>query len=213
MAVINISSTTSTDLAKLEKDIEKEVLDELAKIIRTSIPVIRNRVIGVVSHALRTAPEWDSLVAGELRAHMGIADAKPVLESILRVVIDNIIIEQRNKLDLTVELLRNGYSEILAVPGTNYVSKGHNIPWLDWLLFRGDNVILSGVSINLERRTRKSSRTGSAIMVKRKYVPGSWQVPSEFSGTENNNFISRSLQGVETLISDIITEEIIRRAS
>lgn len=213
MSTINISGRTFTDLAKLEKEIEKEAIAELGKVMRSAIPAIRSRVVNIVSHALRVAPEWTSLVSGELRSHLGITDAGPVLESILRAITDNVTITQKSALDLTVEVLRNGYTEILQVPGISYQSKGGAVPWLDWLLFKGDNVILAGVSINLNRRTRKASRTGSAIMVQRTKTSGNWRMPAEFSGTSSDNWITRALRDVEPLIADIVAEEIIRRAS
>jgi hypothetical protein len=49
------------------------------------------------------------------------------------------------------------------------------------------------------------SRTGMALMVESKK---NWRVPSEFSGTISNNWITRALENVDKEISDIIKNEI-----
>lgn len=94
------------------------------------------------------------------------------------------------------------------------------IPWLRWFLLEGDSLVIQKAEIlydypNRKVNFRSASRTGKAIMVERNYdtvsrslrsggqtkafgrynrslgrSPG-WRVPPQFSGVENNNWLTR----------------------
>lgn len=64
--------------------------------------------------------------------------------------------------------------------------KGGSIPWTEWLLKRGDEIIIHDYHLVFEER---EGRTGYAIMGK----GGSWKMPAKYSGTENDNFITRTI--------------------
>jgi hypothetical protein len=63
-----------------------------------------------------------------------------------------------------------------------------DLHWLDWLLNRGDQIIVVGYEYNpqtgLGRSKLGNMKTG-----------GSFRVPPEFSGTQENNFVTRALIG------------------
>ena len=68
-----------------------------------------------------------------------------------------------------------------------YSNDGSPLPWLDWLLTRGDDIIVTGHSITFS----DDGRSGLAVMVQDN--SGFWRVPPEYSGTEENNWLTREI--------------------
>ena len=64
-----------------------------------------------------------------------------------------------------------------------------NLPWLHWLLMRGGSPIIIGFRYKADG----GGRTGGGIM-----IPGGvFRIPLEYSGTVDDNFITRALAGKE----------------
>ena len=66
--------------------------------------------------------------------------------------------------------------------------KSGDLHWLDWLLKRGDNMIISNYQYNPQTGL---GRSGLGNMV----GGGSFRVPPQFSGTVDDNFITRAFLG------------------
>jgi hypothetical protein len=72
----------------------------------------------------------------------------------------------------------------------SFLGSSDKLNWLHWLLMRGDSPIIIGYSyLDLDGK----GRTGGGIMRK----GGSFRVPPEYSGTENDNFITRAFDNPE----------------
>jgi hypothetical protein len=111
---------------------------------------------------------------------------------------------------IALEVLKSDYSDLLNLPGVTYITKnGFSVPWLEWLLFSGDTMVLIGYEILYNPNKPGSSRTGP-IMVPSKKKPG-WKVPANFSGTTDDNFLTRALRPLENELQDIIEQEVNRR--
>ena len=61
-----------------------------------------------------------------------------------------------------------------------------NLDWLNWILTRGDEIIVSKFRFEPESGR---GRTGRGRMKK----GGSWRVSPQYAGTEDDNFITRAL--------------------
>ena len=74
-----------------------------------------------------------------------------------------------------------------------------DLHWLQWLLERGDEIIVAGYEFG---GNSGRGRSGLGYMT----TGGSFRVPPQFSGTKDNNFISRALVGKaqEQAISKIL---------
>ena len=70
------------------------------------------------------------------------------------------------------------------------------LDWLNWLLTRGDDIIVGDYSF-VERTG--SGRSGLGDMV----AGGMFRIPPEYSGTGDDNFITRTLRG-ETITDKIL---------
>lgn len=218
--------TTSGEMMKQAEEVASEAIQD---ILRRAIYSIRRKVGELVAIQIRAQPEWESLVGDSLRELLGIADAKPVLEGILRVILDNMRVElipRRAGIlgGLVVKIIRADFRDVLEVPGTSYVSVSQArfskgtitkpsvetvIPWLEWLLFRGNEVILATAEVNTRAEYRRASRTGRAIMVHPVRRPSvGFRIPAEFSGIIENNFLTRALESQEDAVLDIMLEEV-----
>lgn len=215
-----IQVTASLDnLGAFERDVLAYFREEVALALRRAAPAIRSEVQALVDAALRNSPEWNSLLSGKLRESFGLAEPQSALEEIGHAVRESVHVEvipaaQDSLGGLSVAVLRDDFSEVLASRGASYTYQAKakpfagksggpvSVPWLEWLLFKGDNIVLAGVEINLSRASRGASRTGRAIMV---HVGTSrfstrpsrgWSVPPEFSGVEDANWLTRVLDEV-----------------
>lgn len=88
---------------------------------------------------------------------------------------------------ISVTLNDTIYYVLIDLPEAVTVTEQNDVlPWLEWLLFEGGKILIK--DHHVEAITGKG-RSGLAIMV----PSSSWQVPSEFQGTINNNWITRTL--------------------
>jgi len=83
--------------------------------------------------------------------------------------------------------------------------KGESLPWIEWLLKRGDDIIISDYHVV----EGDHGRTGMATM-----KPGGnykvSRVNPSFSGTEDDNFVTRALDGKEMEIANILASSLRR---
>ncbi len=170
---------------------------------------LRGPLEGIVETALRSSDEYDSLQNGELRENFGIVDATPALEDIIAAVKQSMELKAEpgsgSGGDLTVGVVRlsffaDDFARILAVAlkSGSYVSvnkRGRQtlVPWLEWLLFGGDKILVFDHEINLE--PHRGSRTGP-IMLKPARGARGWRVPAAYSGTFEENWLTRTVESV-----------------
>lgn len=82
--------------------------------------------------------------------------------------------------------------------------KGEDLPWLSWLLTKGDDIIIADYHIQFG--VFAASRSGGAIM-----VPSlEWAVPPEYAGVEGDNWLTRIFyndtyqRNIATLIKNVL---------
>lgn len=100
-------------------------------------------------------------------------------------------------------MIQSDYTDVLNSSAAVFkTEKGTDLNWLEWLLLFGSKTIIKDYEVEFGYNPR--SRTGQAIMrgVKR----GKWSVPYEFSGTQNNNWITRAIDSVESDIYKTLSE-------
>lgn len=84
----------------------------------------------------------------------------------------------------------NRFSEAIVLNRNSETGELEQLPWLEWLLMRGVGPIV--MKYHLVEGTFKAnqSRSRKAIMMD----DGYWGVPSEYAGTEHDNWITQSME-------------------
>ncbi len=85
------------------------------------------------------------------------------------------------------------------MPIATQAIKNGNLPWLKWLLTLGDAIIIADYGVQYG----PFGRTGEARMT-RKYAP--FKVNTKYSGTADNNFISKALGNYSSEIQQVIVK-------
>ena len=210
------------DLVETDKQIAQLILQDMVtqlnRIIPTKLKSIDSRVRQATFNFIQNTSTYESLVGGELAGHFGI----PIRGRQNR--IDNIVAAVSNRMEISYKpiVLRAGrlahglrfgvlmtdLSEVLGLPEANILTeKGQILPWLDWLLVLGDTIEISEYEIQFRMGKGRSAR---AIMIADN--AGSWRVPPEFSGTLNDNWLTRAfknnINAYSSIIENIIKSEL-----
>lgn len=205
---INILENNS----KISKQILQEIKNKIDKVIKAALPNISNEIKLLISEALKNQPEYSSLMTGTLKAEFGIADAGSVIT-----VIDSLIetlSTKYNGIKISERGLSGGFiltmmksddmnGVIFSEAAKVFDSEGYSLPWLEWLLLKGNEIIVKNYEVVYG--SFNYSRSGMAIM---KPSSGSWRVSTQFSGTEQDNWTTRAINSVEDNIYNIIQKNI-----
>jgi hypothetical protein len=176
---------------------------------------LSNVLPGIVANAIRSQPEYQSLLNGALKFELGVPDAANRVSSIIDIWSSNIRVNYGNikqtgiglSATFSVDMIKEDYSDILSSEAaivTDQLS-GIVIPWLQWLLLDGGKILVKNYSVKFGPNNR--SRTQYAIMVE---SDQNWRVPPEFAGTQKNNWITRSLENVNDEIINLMIQELER---
>lgn len=198
---------------KRSKDPMKEVMDAFLKDINAKISKNRKRIPGVLSpiiyDAVYSCPEMESVRAGSLRYDFGLdfdptgKIASAVARAIKPVIGKFKYNNGRVVGNIRIDIQPTDYLNILTIPSSVVVTeKGVELPWLEWLLTYGDTVITSDFGV----KYTNGGRSGGAVMVKGFRA---FRVDPAFSGTEEDNFISRSLNSKTPQLESALWQSIL----
>lgn len=197
--------------AKLRAEINKLLAKEGDRALRNASPRIKRRIKGVVLGAISTCPEISEISSGSLRLDFGLT-SDPT-DEIITAIVNSVYVEVRRIRSaagkfsggVTILVQPSNYQNLLGLPGAQQqIEDGSSLPWLSWLLTRGNDIIVSDYGVVLGAGL---GRTGGAKMSKNK---GPFMVDPQYSGTPEDNFITRALAPYEKTISSIIREELTR---
>jgi hypothetical protein len=98
-------------------------------------------------------------------------------------------------------MIKSDFSDVL---GSDYAImtdniRGYSLPWLKWLLLDGTAIIIDNYTVTMGYN--KYSRTGGAVMTR---TGGAWRVPPQYSGTMDDNWITRSIENSKDEIDNLI---------
>jgi hypothetical protein len=206
----------SLRLLETDSQISKLIMDELKiildKAINKALPTISTKIKILIGESLRNQPEYSSLMTGTLKAELGIADATSIT-SVIDALIETLAV-QKNDIKVTNKGLSGGFSltmmksddmngVIYADPASVKDASGYSLPWLEWLLLKGSEILVKNYEVSYV--SSPYSRSGMAIMIP---SSSSWRVPPQFAGTENDNWTTRAINSVEDSVYKIIQENI-----
>jgi hypothetical protein len=193
--------------SQIERDILKACEKEIRFILDKAKRKIHAEIINIVIEALQICPEINSLRSGKLKADFGLQ--QDPTEEIIYAIANSTEVSFKNfklpssKAALTVYIQPTDFNNLLSKEfATVITQKGQSLPWLSWMLLHGDSIIIS--EYHVEYGVFPDSRSGDAIM-----KPGKvFKVDSSFSGSPENNFITRALSKYENQIKEIIGKSI-----
>ena len=182
------------DLKESDKDIQLKMMASMQAWLNHKFqlaqPVIISRLKFQVSEWLMATDEIQSLLGGQLMADFGIpspgASVSNIVESVTRTV--TVMFKPLGRTltgqVLTIAVQPLDFSNVLGIGETIITKKGAKLDWLEWLLMRGDDIIVRDYHVEYG----SFGRTGEAHMIK----PGLFRVDPAFSGTGKDNFITRA---------------------
>ena len=206
----------SLKLVDSDSAISKQILNALKKqaqaTFNKSKQDINSALTSLVKKSIQAEPEYQQLLGGELKYQLGIPDAS-IVDQIVDIWSNNIKIIN-NKINSTsnglrggfsVNMIKSDYSDVLSSSAAKIQDSntGSVVPWLEWLLLRGGDILIKDYEIQIGPNPR--SRTGMAIMVSSK---SNYRLPAKFAGTESNNWVYRAISKID----DATMQNIVKRA-
>ena len=196
---------------QIQQLILKALLRDVGKTMTKSAKILKSKLPSIIESAIISQPEYTSLVSGTLREEFGIPDAASKIEKLLQVWKNVEVNYTRPTIKggqifskITIYAIRSDYSDVMGLSAAfQKTKKGQNLPWLDWLLNQGDKVIIKEYEIV---DGKKNGRAGKKVM--KKNVKGKWSVPSSFAGNPNNNWITRAIDSVSSIIERTVEESL-----
>ena len=194
--------------------IMRAMVQELNNVFARSKSSITKEIRTLTETLMNTSPEIQSLQGGELQGAFGIrqGEEQGAVDSIIRAVTESVVVETipgaapRS----TLGLIRGGikiyvqpteFQNLLALSqGNTFYGPGgaNSIPWLEWLLTLGDRVLIGDYRFEASNK----GRSGLGTMLPR----GVFRVPPSYSGTEDNNFITRAFEKKDKQIAAAINK-------
>lgn len=193
----------------ISNSILQALLPEVSDYLKDAINYLQRALPAVIRSAIINTPEYESILNGSLKYEFGIPDSSAKLSGLLELWSRNVQINYNApkisngaiRGSFSANMIRVDFSDVLYSDyAIVYDSlRGYSLPWLEWLLLEGNKTIIKNQNVVLG--PSRSSRTGFALM---KDSPSSWKVPSEYSGTISDNWITRALDNAEDSINATI---------
>jgi hypothetical protein len=210
------------ELLETNQEIERKILEGIAEdfnlLITPKLQTIRDRVAVATIEFLKMSDTYESLTNGLLAGHFGL----PVWGR--HMMVNNILkqIGKSIEIDYTpirvsmggfigganINVLISDFSDLLTMMEAEVVTeKGQWLPYLEFLLLRGDRIIISQYDVKMGSGI---GRSGMAIMIKGSAK--AWRVPTAYSGVMGDNWLTRFFEiyqkAYSSLIEEILQEEL-----
>ena len=189
------------------------VAPKVDKILIKAKPAIENRISNLLRIAISSSPTIRSLKDGQLQVDFGLSSdaASAATTDIVNAVLSSVNVffkkSQRGKTlgSLVIQIDPATVSAAVETSSMgSYLSDGHKITWLNWLMTRGTEVVVEGFEVASTVGYDDRSRSGGGFMLP---TGGIFRVAPEFAGTEGDNFVSRAIIANGPNIRKIIQEE------
>ena len=208
-------------IAYIQEMVTLAMVAELNDRLKSVSPAIQSEIRDNIKTIFLTSPEFKSLLNpndGELSKHFGIpiADGAKKCAEIFNVLANSVMVEfetlkivGKTKIDggINIYAFIDDFSDILGLSAAEVITdKNESLPWLQWLLIEGNRIIINGYYISYSPHYNPESRAGGTLMRKagKKSPVDNWRVPAQYSGTVDNNWITRAIDSSEKLIEKII---------
>jgi hypothetical protein len=181
---------------------------ETNKKIKRNKDRVKAQFFAFVETWIRSSKELQSLSSSAspntLNANFGIpiGRAAGIAEDVVRAVLSSYSIEikpidSKLKGSIVFNFQESSFSNLLSLAsGKVKTELGVDLHWMDWLLLKGDTTIVYGYDYMPSRRGRSKGGTMGAGQA--------WRVPPQFSGTAENNFITRAFENRDKEITEVL---------
>ncbi len=195
-----VLNQVQNDLNNLWSKATKKTLIEIQDIVRQSI---------------KESPEYNILILDSRAFHeIGIDNIDDRMDGVIELVVKDIELDSniqsiskvKNtvKAEFQIRILDLDYEELLKSPEASFITKkGDSLDWLKWLLLEGTSSVI--LNYRYLDKVGTWSRTGQGIMIPNAQ-PNLWSVPSELSGTRENNWLVRAITKLDVLLPNIINK-------
>jgi hypothetical protein len=194
---MSISLQITDSVKQIEQRVNKAIADLANELLSNNLPSIHGSIKSLIPSWINSQPEIGSLLSSDPMSLAGQFGIKDSTLNIVNSIINSVVNATEIKLIRYSSSLRGGleinfqpanFSNLLSLSEGHSIYNGGDLHWLDWLLKRGDSIIVMNYQYNPKTGL---GRSGLGNM-----VPGnSFRVPPQFSGTENDNFITRAFLG------------------
>lgn len=204
----NISLRLIDSIDIIEGRVSVAIAQHMNKVLSTKKGFLKDEIKKRLRLWIASQPEIMSLKSNNLAAELGLPAGS------VNATVEAIILSVQNSTDVLFERfnskLKGGVS--MRFQPSHFanllgLSQGHvklpesgDLHWLQWLLERGNDMIV--VNYHFVPSGRGRSRGG--VMGK----GGAWRVPPQFAGTSEDNFITRAFEGREKEIEELFTRTI-----
>jgi hypothetical protein len=204
---MSISIVLTESEGQIGKNINAAIVTYINDTLSKNLNLIVNKVKLLIPNWVMSQPEIASLSSSDslsLAGQFGIVNGASAGQAIANSVAQATrikFVKYSNNFNggLELQFQQADFNNLLSLREGHTVYQGGNLHWLDWLLKRGDSIIISNYQYN---PATGLGRSGLGNMI----GGGVFRVPPEFAGTPDNNFITRALIGTaqEQQITDII---------
>jgi hypothetical protein len=207
---MSLSIQITDSIKTIEQNINSAIADYINDTISKKQNSLLSKAKSLIPNWIASQPEIISLSSNDptsLIGQFGITGGSTsIINSIVSSVVNSTEISFKkfsSKLSGGLELRfqPSNFTNLLALPEGHTRYQNGDLHWLDWLLFRGDSVIVVDYQYNPSVGLGRS-KLGNMI------GGGSFRIPPQFSGTKDNNFITRAFTGPqqEKELTDIFNE-------
>jgi hypothetical protein len=205
---------------QFEKIMLRAIVEALNPAIRKALPAIKKRVSDITIDLFKSTPTYESLVDGRLSEEFGFVKgtglnkANAVIDAVAQDI--NLFFKPLRVSGKTfiggirIGMLDASLRDILSLNEATFITPENGFPinWLDWLLIRGDQIIITDHRFS---PFSNRGRSGGGIMIQGR----GWKVPISHSGTKGDNWLTRTLDRsvdiIEDAYSKIIEQEVSKR--
>jgi hypothetical protein len=202
--IMTISLKLLEGVDEIEKKINSALADQMNTKLFQNANKIANEIRLLIPKWIGEQPEIQALLSGDLIGQFGtLISPQSIVSAIINSVSSSMSISLKkfnSKLQgggLDINIQPDDFANLLSLPQGHTIYSGGDLHWLQWMLLRGDEIIIVGYEYN-PRTGIGRTRLGNMVSGK------GFRVPPQYSGTESNNFITRALIGTNQ--SDEITK-------
>ena len=185
-------------VSQIEDKVNQAIAEKANEILIQNKTNILQKCRSLISGWVSSQPEMQSLqsnVPGSLAGQFGLYPGQSIstVGTIIRAVENSITIDLKKfnrkfSGGLEVNFQPSSFINLLSLPQGLVNYENGSLHWLQWLLLKGDTVIVVNYQYN---PSSGIGRSGLGNMIS----GGFFRVPPQFSGTDKDNFITRALIG------------------
>jgi len=192
--------TLTDNITQIQAKVNKAFAEEINKVLFKEKNNLLQKCKQISTQSILLQPEVQSLNssrADSLAGQFGITTSQAIalpnaIAAAIEASISVTFIKYNFKLagGIEVNFQPKDFRNLLDLPIGHTIYNGGDLHWMSWLLEQGDKVIIVGYSYD---PTTGLGRSGLGTMTS----GGFFRVPPQFSGTTENNFVTRALVGSE----------------